>query len=407
MVNHVIETAQSLKPKDMVVVIGKNQDQIKDQVAPIAVAVQSPPQGTADAVSVGYEALAQKHGKIEGQVLVLYGDTPLIQAETLSMMIEEAHEVKAAITVLGMYPDDPGAYGRLICDDEGALQKIVEFKEATDEEREVGLCNAGLMLFEADKLKDYLSKIDNKNKKSEFYLTDAIEIAVGQGDHCAVAIGDVDEVIGVNSRVELAEAEVIFQDRQRMKFMHEGVTLRDPATIYFAADTEIGQDTVIEPFVVFGPNVKIGAHCHILSHSHLEGLNAYEHCSIGPFARVRPGTNLGKKVKIGNFVETKKANIKDGSKVSHLTYLGDAEIGHDVNIGAGTITCNYDGTNKFITKIADGAFIGSNSSLVAPTDIGEHAVIGAGSVITEKVESYSLSLARGRQVNKKDYKPRS
>ncbi|MBP9693864.1 MAG: bifunctional UDP-N-acetylglucosamine diphosphorylase/glucosamine-1-phosphate N-acetyltransferase GlmU [Alphaproteobacteria bacterium] len=408
MIHHVIDCAKQLNPDQMLVVIGQNQAEIKEVISPIQTAIQSPAKGTADAVRIGYEALcaAEKKDVLKGDVLVLYGDTPLVEPGTLKLMRLEmsAASKKPGIVVLGMRPFDPAQYGRLVLAEDETVERIVEFKEATEAEKQIEWCNAGLMLFDGEKLASYLKRIDCNNAKGEYYLTDAIALAKMDGDSCHLVEAAEEDVMGVNSRAELADAEMIFQNRRRDHFMAQGVTLIDPFSVYFAADTIIGADTIIEPNVFFGKGVTVGSHCHIYAFSHFEGATIGNECEIGPFARIRPASHLHDNVKIGNFVETKKSVIEKGAKVSHLSYVGDAFVGEKANIGAGTITCNYDGVNKFQTKIGKGAFIGSNSSLVAPIEIGEGAMIGAGSVITKTVEPFALGVARGRQVNKENWR---
>lgn len=408
MISHVIDCAAQLVPKKMIVVIGQNQSEIEKAVAPIHIAIQSPARGTADAVRIGYEALCAEENvaELNGDVLVLYGDTPLIEPETLRMMRLEMSSgpKRPGIVVLGMRPFDPAQYGRLVLAEDETVERIVEYKEATEAEKQIEWCNAGLMLFDGQRLASYLKRIDCNNAKGEYYLTDAIALARADGDTCHLVEAPEEDVLGVNSRIELADAEVIFQNRRREYFMAQGVTLVDPASVYFAADTVIGVDTVIEPHVFFGSGVIVGSNCHLFAFSHIEGTMIGDSCDIGPFARLRPGSHLHDKVKIGNFVETKKSVLEKGAKVNHLSYIGDAFIGEKANIGAGTITCNYDGVNKFQTKIGKGAFIGSNTSLVAPIEIGEGAMVGAGSVITKAVEPYALSVARGKQVNKENWR---
>lgn len=408
MIHHVIDCAKQLNPDQMLVVIGQHQSEIQKAISPIQTAIQSPARGTADAVRVGYEALCaiEKTDVLKGDVLVLYGDTPLIEPETLKLMRLEmsAASKRPGIVVLGMRPFDPAQYGRLVLAEDETVERIVEFKEATEAEKQIEWCNAGLMLFDGERLASYLKRIDCNNAKGEYYLTDAIELAKADGDSCHLVEAAEEDVMGVNSRAELADAEMIFQNRKRDHFMAQGVTLIDPFSVYFAADTIIGADTIIEPNVFFGKGVTIGSHCHIYAFSHFEGATIGDQCEIGPFARIRPASNLHDNVKIGNFVETKKSVIEKGAKVNHLSYVGDAIVGEKANIGAGTITCNYDGVNKFQTKIGKGAFIGSNSSLVAPIEIGEGATVGAGSVITKTVEPFALGVARGRQVNKENWR---
>ena len=396
MIAHVIDAARALEPKRMAVVIGEHAPEVGDAAttidASITTAVQAPPQGTAHAVA---QALPALEG-FDGAALVLYADTPLVRPETLRALAAKVAD-GAAVAVLGFTPDAPGAYGRLKLDESGALAAIVEAKDASPEELEIRLCNSGVMAIDAAFLRARLKDIGNDNAKGEYYLTDIVALARADGRACAVIEADADEVMGVNSRAELAEAEAAFQDRMRARAMENGATLADPSTVYFSYDTAIGRDVVIGQNVVIGPGVEIGDDAEIKPFSHLEGAKVAANASVGPFARLRPGADVGAEAKIGNFVEVKKAVIGDGAKVSHLTYIGDAEVGAEANIGAGTITCNYDGYNKHRTTIGAGAFIGSNSSLVAPVTIGDGAYVGSGSVITKNVEPGDLAVARGRQ----------
>lgn len=396
MIAHLIDAAADLAPERMSVVIGDHSPQVGDFskiIRPgIKVAIQSPPQGTAHAVMQALPAL----DGFSGAVLVLYADTPLVTPATLRALAGEIAK-GAAVAVLGFTPEEPGAYGRLKLDKKGALAAIVEAKDAKPEELEITLCNSGVMAVDAAFLMKRLKDIDNKNAKSEYYLTDIVALARADGESCAVIEADADEVLGVNSRVELAEAESLFQNRMRKAAMENGATLADPATVYFSYDTMLGKDVVIGQHVVFGPGVTVADNAEIKPFSHLEGADVASGASAGPFARLRPGAQLKAGAKVGNFVEIKKAVIGDGAKVSHLTYIGDADVGADANIGAGTITCNYDGYGKFKTTIGKGAFIGSNSSLVAPVTIGDGAYVGSGSVVTKDVEPGDLAVARARQ----------
>ena len=399
MLEHVLAAADALTPERLCVVVGDHAPEVGERAraaAPrAAVAVQAPPQGTGHAVA---QALPALQGA-EGAVLVLYADTPLVKPETMQALAAAVAD-GAGVAVLGFRPEEPGAYGRLILDWEGRLQRIVEAKDATPDELEVTLCNSGVLAIAADILFSELPKIGNDNAKGEYYLTDIVALARAADRNCVVVEGDEEEVLGVNSRVELAEAEAVFQKRARRAAMEAGVTLADPDTVYFSYDTQIAADVTVGQNVVFAPGVVVETDAEVKPFSHLEGCRVGEGASVGPFARIRPGTVIGPKAKIGNFVETKKADIGPGAKVSHLTYLGDATVGAEANIGAGTITCNYDGYDKFRTTIGAGAFIGSNSSLVAPVSIGEGAFVGSGSVVTDDVPADALAVARGRQTEK-------
>ncbi|MEM9430273.1 MAG: bifunctional UDP-N-acetylglucosamine diphosphorylase/glucosamine-1-phosphate N-acetyltransferase GlmU [Pseudomonadota bacterium] len=350
--------------------------------------------GTAHAVLQAAPALEG----FEGEAIVLYGDTPFIAAATL----EEMLGLRAAghdIVVLGFRAAEPGRYGRLITAD-GRLEAIIEATDATPDQLEINLCNSGVVCADAQRLLDLAGRVDNQNRSGEFYLTDIVAIARAEGLRAAVHICEEEETLGVNSRGDLAEAEAVFQARARADAMEAGVTLAEPSSVYFAYDTVIGRDVEIGPNVVFGPEVTIETGAEIRAFSHLEGCHVAEGAVIGPFARLRPGTDVGEDARVGNFVEVKAATLGRGAKVNHLSYIGDATIGERTNIGAGTITCNYDGVFKHRTEIGEGAFVGSNAALVAPVQIGDGAVIGSGSVVTEDVAEGDLALARGRQVAK-------
>lgn len=396
MVGHVLAAAGEMEPTKVVGVIGDHAPEVGDAMITLCpsahIAVQAPPKGTGDAVAQALPAI----DAFNGTVLVLYADTPLVTPSTLKSLVAKI-ENGAAVAVLGFMPDDPGAYGRLILGQDGSLDEIVEAREATPDQLNVRLVNSGVMAIDSDFLKTAIPRLTNDNAKGEYYLTDIVAIAKGDGKTCHAVEVDEDEVVGVNSRVELAVAEEIFQDRCRLQAMEEGVTLIDPSTVFFSFDTEIENDVVIEPNVFFGPGVKVSSGTRIKAFSHIEGASLGEKSMAGPFVRLRPGAEVGANAKIGNFVEIKKTKLGEGAKVSHLTYLGDAVVGKDANIGAGTITCNYDGFNKNITEIGAEAFIGSNSALVAPVKIGDGAYIGSGSVITKNVPDHALSVARGRQ----------
>lgn len=396
MLGHVLDSACALSPEKKAIVIGNHAPETGDYArnfeSDIEVFVQAPPQGTGDAVKQAMPAIEN----FSGAALILYADTPLIKTETMQALCGEISN-GAAVAVLGFRPRDPGAYGRLKTGADGALAAIIEAKDATEDELAISLCNSGVMAIEAEFLREKINEIGNDNAKNEYYLTDIVAIANNANKRCSFLECDVEEVIGVNSREELAVAEKIFQNRMRRRAMINGATLRDPATVYFSYDTEVGSDVIIGQNVVFEPGVSVDDGAEIKAFSHFEGAMVSEGVSVGPFARLRPGANLGVNAKVGNFVEIKKATIGAGAKVSHLTYIGDADIGAETNIGAGTITCNYDGYGKHRTIIGAKAFIGSNSSLVAPITIGDGAYVGSGSVITKDVEPGDLAVARGRQ----------
>lgn len=404
LVGHVVRTVVSSGSSAISVVVGPGHDAVQAMVAGLAPAAtfstQADRKGTAHAVKQAEAA----YGAAKGNVIVLYADTPLVSGETLAGITARL-DGGADIVVVGFRPDDTTGYGRLITDN-GRLLAIREHKDATEAERAIGLCNSGIMGFRADTLRSVIDRIGNANAKGEFYLTDAVELANGDGRRIEVVEADANEVIGVDDRRKLAQAEAQFQELRRDDFMRAGVTLKDPASVYFSYDTEIGRDVTIFPNVVFGPGVKIADGVEIRAFCDIEDAVIGEGSSIGPFARIRGGAELGKDVHLGNFVEVKKSVIHDGVKAGHLSYLGDSEVGAKTNIGAGTITCNYDGVNKSKTTIGANAFIGSNSSLVAPVTIGDGAYIASGSVITKDVEPDALALGRARQENKAGYAPK-
>jgi bifunctional UDP-N-acetylglucosamine pyrophosphorylase/glucosamine-1-phosphate N-acetyltransferase len=395
MVNHLLDTVRVLAPERVVVVIGPAMETVAAAVAPHPTVVQADRLGTGHAVARAKAALAD----FDGTILVLYGDTPLISAESLRAMLAcRSKGAKApAVVVLGFRPMEPGHYGRLLVGDDG-LDAIVEYKDATDEQRAVTLCNSGVMAVDGARLFGWIDRLSNGNAKGEYYLTDIVALARADGLTCGFVEGAEEEFLGINSRVELAAAEAIVQNRLRRVAMEGGATLIDPASVHFAWDTRLGQDVVISPHVVFGPGVSVGDRVEIRSFCHLEMASVDADSIIGPFARLRPGAQIGPGAHIGNFVEIKNATVEVGAKVNHLTYVGDARIGAGANIGAGTITCNYDGYRKSFTDVGAGAFIGSNSSLVAPVKIGDGAVVGAGSVITKEVAPGALAVARGTQM---------
>jgi bifunctional UDP-N-acetylglucosamine pyrophosphorylase/glucosamine-1-phosphate N-acetyltransferase len=394
MVAHVVAAASLLAPEKIIAVIGPGMESVAAEVAPHATVVQENQRGTGDAVMAARALL----DGFDGDVLVAYGDTPLVTDRTLGAMVQARREASdPAVVVLGMRPAAPGAYGRLILGAEGGLDAIVEYLDATEEQRAVTLCNAGLMAFDGARLFGLLDSIGSDNAKGEYYLTDAVAVARAAGHACRVVEAPADEVVGVNSRAELAEVELIMQRRLRAAAMAAGATLADPETVYFSHDTRLGRDVLVGQNVVFGLGVDIADKVEIKPFCHLEEVIVSPGAIIGPFARLRPGAEIGPDAHIGNFVEIKNARVHEGAKVNHLTYIGDATVGSKANIGAGTITCNYDGFFKSHTEIGAGAFIGSNSSLVAPVTIGEGAIIGAGSVVTRDVPAASLAVARGRQ----------
>jgi bifunctional UDP-N-acetylglucosamine pyrophosphorylase/glucosamine-1-phosphate N-acetyltransferase len=334
----------------------------------------------------------------EGDVVVTYGDAPLVQPQTIARLFALRAE-RGGLAVLGFEAKNPFGYGRLLTTEDGALARIVEEKDATDAERAVRLCNSGVLCADASVLFSLLAMVKNDNAKGEYYLTDVIGLGRSSGFSARTALGEEEEVLGVNSRLELAAAEAAFQVRRRRELMLAGVTMIAPETVYFSYDTTIGQDVTIEPNVYFGPGVTVEAGATIKAFCHVEGARIGPNASVGPFARLRPGADLGAKVKIGNFVEIKNATFGEAAQASHLTYVGDAEIGPRANLGCGTITCNYDGFDKYKTIVGADAFIGSDTALVAPVTVGARAFTGSGSVITKDVPEGALAVARGRQSN--------
>jgi bifunctional UDP-N-acetylglucosamine pyrophosphorylase/glucosamine-1-phosphate N-acetyltransferase len=397
MLRHVIDTCSRLSPAQLVVVAGPGMPSVEAAAAPHALAHQLEQRGTGHAVGCARPAFADQRFD---EVLVVYGDTPLITAETLARMVEERRRTEAAVVVLGMRVAPPNAYGRLVLDGAGNLDAIVEAAEASPEVLRVDLCNSGVMVIDGHVLFDLVDRVRADNSKGEFYLTDIVGIARGDGRLARVVEAPVDELVGVNSRADLAAAEAILQQRLRAAAMAGGATLVDPASVFLAADTRLGRDVVIGPHVVFGAGVTVGDRVQIKSFSHIEGARIGAGAIIGPFARLRPGTRLAENVHIGNFVELKNAEVGRGAKANHLTYLGDVTVGAGSNIGAGTITVNYDGFGKYRTEIGEGAFIGSNSSLVAPLRIGDGAMTAAGSVVTHDVEADAVAIGRARQIDK-------
>ncbi len=398
MIGHVVKLALDVGAAPIAIVVAPGMEKVTDLARDIAgdvdVAIQREQLGTGHAVLAARPAL----GELEGTLLVLYGDTPLLTNGTVAQLLDAVDaDATCAVAVLGFLADDAGDYGRLMLAEDGTLERIVEARDATAEELAIPLCNSGVMAVRGNVAWSLLEKVKNDNAKKEFYLTDIVAIACNMGHRAVVVEADADEVLGVNSRGELAMAEAIFQYRARQHFMEAGVTLIDPDSVYFAADTVIANDVTIEPSVFFGAGVSIASGTHIKAFSHIEGSHIGARTTVGPFARLRPGCALGADVRVGNFVEIKKSDVADGAKISHLSYIGDASIGADANIGAGTITCNYDGYMKYKTTIGKGVFVGSNSALIAPVTIGDGAMVAAGSVITEDVAPDALARARGVQ----------
>ena len=397
MLAHVLRSASAAGAWRASIVIGPGMEVVGEAglaAAPLAEVFVQPEQlGTADAVKAAAPAFDGR----QGPVLVLYGDTPLLRAETLKAVLGEL-EAGADLAVIGFEADDPAGYGRLLFDEKGRLVGIREEKDASAAERALTLCNSGIMAFRSSKiLTDLLARIGNDNAKGEYYLTDAVSFAHADGLQTRVVLSNAEEVLGVNSRAELAVAEGIMQRRLRMTAMVHGATLVAPETVFLSYDTALGRDVTIEPNVFIGPGVAIEDGVTIRAFCHIEHASIARGATVGPFARLRPGANLAPDAHVGNFVEIKNAEIAEGAKVNHLTYIGDASVGAKANIGAGTITCNYDGFSKHRTEIGAGAFVGSNSSLVAPVRIGDGAYIGSGSVITKDVPDDALAVTRAPQ----------
>ncbi|KQT31878.1 bifunctional N-acetylglucosamine-1-phosphate uridyltransferase/glucosamine-1-phosphate acetyltransferase [Sphingomonas sp. Leaf412] len=400
MLLHLIDSVAGLSPARTVVVVGAGREQVERAVAPhgIATAHQAEQLGTGHAVAQAQDALAG----FAGDVLVLYGDVPLVGADTMRRMLDRLHGPDAPATVvLGFRPADPGAYGRVIvAPGSDRIDRMVEYKDATDAERAATLCNSGLMAVRSADLFALLARVGNDNAAGEYYLPDVVMLAAADGRTSAVIETDAAEVTGVNSRGELAALEDVWQRARRARAMADGATLTAPDTVWFAHDTQLGRDVTVGPNVVFGPKVTVADGATIHAFSHLEGATVGAGAEVGPYARLRPGAVLGENSKVGNFVEMKKAILGAGAKANHLSYIGDADVGAGANIGAGTITCNYDGFLKYRTTIGAGAFVGSNSALVAPVAIGDGAIVAAGSVVTRDVAADALALVRPAQVEK-------
>ncbi|WP_157218744.1 bifunctional UDP-N-acetylglucosamine diphosphorylase/glucosamine-1-phosphate N-acetyltransferase GlmU [Flavisphingomonas formosensis] len=397
MLGHLLASVDGIGAAAKVVVVGSGREQVERFVGGGAqIVVQEPQLGTGHAVQQAQASLAG----FDGDVLILYGDVPLVPAATMTRMLERLNAAdRPAVVVLGFRPPDALAYGRIAAVD-GVIRKMVEYKDATPEERAITLCNSGLMAVKAADLWALLARVGNDNAASEYYLPDIVMLALADGRNSAVIEAEAWEVAGVNSRSELAQVEADWQRRRRAQAMADGATLIAPETVWFSHDTVLGRDVTIEPNVWFGPGAAVGDHVVIHAFSHIEGARVAPRAEIGPYARLRPGADIGEKAKVGNFVEIKKARLGVGAKANHLSYIGDASVGAGANIGAGTITCNYDGYLKYKTEIGEGAFIGSNSALVAPVVIGDGAIVAAGSVVTRDVAADALALARGRQEEK-------
>jgi bifunctional UDP-N-acetylglucosamine pyrophosphorylase / glucosamine-1-phosphate N-acetyltransferase len=412
MLHHVLAAVQQLSPSAVVAVLGPGMIEVGKSIAPagadrdgpfgpVAVAIQQEPRGTGDAVRAARAGLTAALSPAS-DVAILYGDTPLLRTETIARLLETRRQSGAAVAVGAMRPADPGPYGRLVLGGDGGVDRIVEARDASPEEAAIGLCNGGIMAVAAAHLFDLVERLGTNNAKREYYLTDIVAIARGRGLAVTHVELPAEEVLGVNTRGELAAAEALMQERLRRAAMEAGATLIAPETVFLAADTKLGRDVVIEPNVIFGPGVSIADKVRIRSFSHLDGAQVASGSIVGPYARLRPGAVLERDVHVGNFVEVKATRLGAGAKANHLSYLGDSEVGAETNIGAGTITCNYDGFNKHRTVIGERAFIGSNTALIAPVTIGEGAYVATGSVVTVDVPANALSISRARQVNKPD-----
>jgi bifunctional UDP-N-acetylglucosamine pyrophosphorylase/glucosamine-1-phosphate N-acetyltransferase len=401
MISHVISALEKTGVSEVALVVGRDADPVisaaRSGKLNVTAFEQKERLGTGHAVLAAGEAIAKGYD----QIIVAYGDAPLIEPGPLGEALEKVRAGFDA-AVIGFETDKPTGYGRLL-ERDGELIAIREEKDATSEERKVTFCNSGLLAIDGAKALDLLGKITNNNVKAEYYLTDIIEVLRAAGGKAATVEAPADTVAGCNNRAELAELEAIWQRRKRHELMVAGVTMIAPETVFLSFDTDIAQDVTIEPNVIFGPGVRIDTGAVIHAFSHLEGAHVASGANVGPFARLRPGANLHANAKVGNFVEIKKAEIGEGAKVSHLTYIGDATVGQNTNIGAGTVTCNYDGFNKFDTVIGADAFIGSNTLLVAPVKVGRGALTASGSVITEDVPDDAAAFGRARQINKEGY----
>ncbi|MBR1729077.1 MAG: NTP transferase domain-containing protein [Selenomonadaceae bacterium] len=384
MLEHVIETAKNAGSSREVVIIGSGAEEVKKNISGVEFALQAEQLGTGHAVKMAKDKLAD----VDGTVMILCGDTPLITSDLLKNFIDSHNKSKAAATVLTAIMPDATGYGRIVRNQSGTVDKIVEHKDANEDELQIHEVNAGIYCFDKKILFDALDKVTNDNAQGEYYLTDVLEIIHNQGLVInAMISNDFTQILGINSRQQLALAERILRQRKNFELMDSGVTILDPDSTFIDSNVEIGRDTIIYPFTFIEGNIKIG-----------------ENCSIGPFVHIRPGSKIGDKVKIGNFVEVKNSNIGEGTKLPHLQYIGDSDVGSNVNIGCGTVTCNYDGKNKFRTTIGNNVFVGCNTNLVAPVNVGDNVYIAAGSTINQDIPKDNLAIARARQVNKSNWK---
>ncbi|WP_298303929.1 bifunctional UDP-N-acetylglucosamine diphosphorylase/glucosamine-1-phosphate N-acetyltransferase GlmU [uncultured Erythrobacter sp.] len=403
MLMHLLDTFVLLGINRIVVVSGDRREQLDKALEgrDIATALQDPQLGTAHAALQAKEALEG----FSGNIMVCFGDVPMVRSETVQHLNDALAE-GAKVAVLGFRPADALAYGRIIADDNGTVRKMVEFKDATDREKKTRLCNSGLIVAHSDDMWPLLEAVDNDNAQGEYYLPDVATGAIARGDKVVVIECEPDEVAGINSRAELAEAEQRWQAARRLQAMADGATLKAPDSVFFSHDTKLGRDVTIDPHVVFGPGVTVADDVHIKAYTHLEGATLATGAQAGPFARLRPGAVMEENSFVGNFVEMKKATLGAGAKASHLSYIGDATVGKDANIGAGTITCNYDGYFKYQTVIGERAFIGSNSALIAPVTIGDDAIVAAGSAVSRDVGAGDLRMVRAEQLVKQGWADR-
>jgi bifunctional UDP-N-acetylglucosamine pyrophosphorylase/glucosamine-1-phosphate N-acetyltransferase len=400
MIGHVLSHIKPLHLNDVVIVVGPNMEPLEKytrlELGSARCVVQSDRRGTADAVKIGLKNINNPNNDI----LVLYGDHPLITTATIEKLHKVLNEdVKTALVLISFIPADAAEYGRIVVSKEGKLERIVEYSECSEREKGINLSNSGIMVVKGGVMHKLLPKIKNNNAKGEYYLTDLVALANEEGLKCKHVTIDESEVMGVNTRSDLTAAEKVVQHHLRQKMLAAGVTLMDPDTVYFSSDTIIERDVILHPYVVFGNGVEVKSGTEIRSFCHLEGAIIGHNVKVGPFARIRPGTEIEENSSIGNFVEIKNSKIASATKINHLSYIGDASIGKEVNIGAGTITCNYDGVSKHHTEIGEGVFVGSNSALIAPVKIGAKAMIAAGSIINKDVEEDSLAISRVEQKN--------
>ncbi|MDR2077903.1 MAG: bifunctional UDP-N-acetylglucosamine diphosphorylase/glucosamine-1-phosphate N-acetyltransferase GlmU [Rickettsiales bacterium] len=399
-INHIVNTLRSIDAEEIVLVASKDNKMELENISAgknIEMAIQTDLSGTCSATRVGLEVLKNK----DSTVLLTCGDVPFIKKETLGKMLDYITNTDNSLVVLGFNTKNMNnRYGKLVLNKKNELEKIIEYKDADSLQRNSTLCNAGIYMAKNSKLlEQFLGLVKNNNAAGEYYLTDIVELMAKNGLKCGYIVADENEVVGINSRKELSLAERIFQDFRREEFMNRGVTLIDPATTFFSYDTEIDNDVTIEPNVMLMTGVRIHSGVTIKSFSYLEGCEIESDVTVGPFARLRPGSILGKNSKVGNFCEIKNSRIGSNSKVSHLSYVGDSDVGENTNVGAGTVTCNYDGYSKFRTKIGENSFIGSNTILIAPVEVGENSLTAAGSVITKNVPANSIAAARAEQKN--------